>query len=472
MKRRDLIKMSGISAASALISYKLRRNLGDKYTSNNILNSSTLLTSEQKVIATSIKIDWTEAISKSTPLMFGSNDYEITLPKKARDSKFQSLLGQLNIPLIRIHHSALSERWTNEETQTWDEAKIKIGYDASYPQNPVIVQNIPRWPKWMAKDETGLLAASEYNNYANFCAELVTIINQRQQRNVIYWEPFNELDKSYEKHGKLDRLWELYNRSSSAMKERDPKIKIGGPALTWDNEKLVDKFLRNCGSNVDFISWHRYGSGNSKESTDKLMSRTPMYKKQVQKIRSVVAKNASNRYIPLFLSEYNINYSWKSGEERQNTHIGAVWFASVLKHLVEAEIDMAASWHLKDGIYGMIDQRNNLRPAARVFAWGNQYLVGTVFATESEHSAIEALAVEQADSERSLLIINKSSHPARVNLLSTPSILSAEKIIAGFTLNESGITNLIDAATMVNSQVLTLKPLSLLLLRFGDGKTH
>ncbi|MGV2829982.1 GH39 family glycosyl hydrolase [Myxosarcina sp. GI1(2024)] len=467
MKRRDLIKLTGIGAASAFMSYGLHRYPDKKYASHKLLDSSTSLAADPEAIATTVKINWSEAIAQSTPLMFGSNDYEIISPHKARDNEFQRLLAQLNIPLVRIHHTDLSDRWSNEASKTWDEAKIKAGFDASYPQNPVLVQNIPRWPKWMTTDETGLLAADEYDNYANFCAELVTIINQRQQRNVIYWEPLNELETRYEKQGKLDQLWKLYNRSARVMKARDPKIKIGGPTLTWDNKKLVAKFLRECVSNVDFISWHRYGTGNPEESTDKLMSRTPMYKQQVRKLRSVVAKHSGDRHIPLFLSEYNINYYWKSGEKRQNTHIGAVWFASVLKHLVEAEIDMAASWHLKDGIYGMIDPDNNLRPAASVFAWGNQYLVGTVMSTESKHSAIESLALEQADRSRSLLLINKSSYPARITLLSTPNIFSGKKI-EGFTLNENGITNFNNAATIFNSQPLRLKPLSLLLLRLDD----
>ena len=107
--------------------------------------------------------------------------------------------------------------------------------------------------------------------YATFCAELVNIINQKQQRQVIYWEPINELENRYEKAGKLDQLWQIYNQTAEAMKAQDPTIKVGGPALTRDNEKVLAEFLQSCGSNVDFISWHRYGTGNPEISTDELM---------------------------------------------------------------------------------------------------------------------------------------------------------------------------------------------------------
>lgn len=467
MKRRKIVTMTGLGGISAFLTPWLHQ-----FTSvNSEINASNLSLppfsiTDSELSSIPIDIDWNKTIARTTPLVFGSNDYEITKPQKANDALFQDLLNQLDIGLIRIHHHDLVKRWTDETTKTWDEVKIKAGFDASYPQNPTLVQNIPRWPKWMNQDEAGLLATAEYDNYANFCAELVTIINQRQQRKVLYWEPFNELEKRYEKQGKLDQLWEIYNRTAMAMKAADPQIKVGGPALTWDNRPVLADFLQNCGSNVDFISWHRYGTGNAGISTDKLMSNTSRYKKQVHKFRSVAAKYASDRRIPLFLSEYNINYSWKSGEMRQNSHIGAVWFASVLKHLTEAEIDMATSWHLKDGIYGMIDPKNNLRPAAQVFAWGNKYLIGKVVATQSQNDAVEALAVEQDDGRRSLLLINKSSRSTQVNLQFTPNILS-EKTISGFTLDQSGIANLTDAATMVDSPPLILQPLSLLLLRFG-----
>ena len=456
MKRRKLIKLSGISALSALIGNKLHLFSGV----NNQLNA------KQPEIATTVEIDWQNAIAKSSPLLFGSNDYEITLLKGAQDIEFQSLLAQLNIPLIRIHHADLSDRWTNEIAQSWDEPTIKACYDASYPHKPTIVQTIPLWPKWMKTDEDGLLATSEYDNYATFCADLVKIINQNQQRQVLYWEPFNELDKRFEKAGKLNQLWSIYNKAAEAMKAQDPTIKVGGPVMTWDNPKVLTRFLQNCSSNVDFISWHRYGTGNLDISTDKLMSRTSMYKEQVRRFRSLVSKHIPDRKIPLFLSEYNINYSWKSGEMRQTTHIGAVWFASVLKHLAEAGIEMATSWHLKDNIYGMIDRKNNLRPVSTVFAWGNKYLIGTVVKTESNSPQLESLAVDQESGKRSLLLINKSSTPARVNLQILSSGFSAQKVEA-VSLDEHGINNITDAMRILQSQSLSISPYSLTLFKLS-----
>jgi hypothetical protein len=77
---------------------------------------------------------------------------------------------------------------------------------------------------------------------------------------------------------------------------------------------------------------------------------------------------------------------------------------------------MSTSWHLKDGIYGMIDPDNNLRPAATVFTWANTYLVGDVVKSTSDHAQIEALAVHQRNGNQALLLINKSAQPTQLTL--------------------------------------------------------
>ncbi|MGL5872713.1 MAG: GH39 family glycosyl hydrolase [Xenococcaceae cyanobacterium] len=448
MKRRYLI---GLAGASALVTACGDRPIKLSDSSRSSATTSNLVT---------LKVDWLKSIAQTTPLLFGSNDYEITDLNKASDRVFQKQLSELNIGLIRIHHKELSDRWTNATKKTWDENKIKAVFDVSYPHKPTIVQNIPSWPKWMTQDKNGLLAPSEFDRYADFCADLVTILNQRQHRNILYWEPFNEQEKAYQQAGKLDQLWQIYNKAAVAMKNRDSRLKIGGPVLTWDNDSVLDGFLDRCGANIDFISWHRYASGDAKESTEKILAYPREFSDQVGRFRNLAAKHVRSRQVPLFLSEYNINFTWDSGETRQNTHIGAVWFASAFKHLAESGIDMAASWHLKDGIYGIIDPENKLRPAAHVFAWGNQYLIGKVVTTQSDRSSLEALAVSQQNGGRSLLLINKSASSTNVKLQNEE--LSAKKVFS-YDLDESGVNNKVLSKL---DEPLIMKPHSLKLLRF------
>jgi Glycosyl hydrolases family 39 len=449
MHRRDLLKLS---LSSTLMTVLLKQSS----VATTRLSSATA--------APKLVVNWNEVVAKTTVQTFGSNDYEVLDPAKASDLLYQNRLADLKMGLIRIHHASISDRWSDAATRTWDVAKIKASYDAaSYLKQAKVIQNIPGWPQWMQQDTSGLLDPSQYGTYANFCAELVRILNKSQQRNVLYWEPVNEKDVLYQKAGKLDDLWKLYNQCAVAMKGVDPRIKIGGPVLTWDNTNLLDDYLRACQNNIDFISWHRYGSGNANESTDTLMAYTPNYGNQVRKIREITNQYLPGRQVPLFLGEYNINYSWKSGEQRQNTHIGAVWFASVLKHLADAGIEMAASWHLKDGIYGMIDPQNQLRPAATVFEWGLKYLIGEVIQTQSSHPFLEALAIRRSQREHALLLINKSGSPTPLNLQFSGGA-ALPKQYQLFKLNATGLSQSTLNSAVLQQQPLSMNPYSLLLL--------
>jgi hypothetical protein len=458
MKRREIIGWVGGGVAIAFVGDRLLQGEIDNPFTDNLDISSNAAAGSNLV---TVNVEWKNAIAQATPLLFGSNDYEITDLNKAKDPVFQKHLQDFDIRLIRIHHRDLSDRWTNATTKTWDENKLKAVFDVSYPQKPTIVQNIPGWTKWMKTDSDGLLDPSEYDRYADLCADLVTILNQRQHRNTLYWEPFNEKEREYEKTGKLDQLWQIYNKAAKAMKSRDSRIKIGGPALTWDNDSVLASFLDRCGDNVDFISWHRYASGDAKESNEKILAYPQQYREQVKRFRAIVAKYIRGRTIPLFLSEYNINFTWDSGETRQNNHIGAVWFASTFKHLAESGIEMAASWHLKDGIYGTIDPNNKLRPAANVFTWANKYLIGTVMETISDRTTLEAMAVRQKDGKRSLLLINKSPVLTSVKLQTDGQDFSATKI-SNFHLDEKGVTNKVLAK--IEDKGLMMQPYSLSLL--------
>lgn len=443
MRRRDTIKL----AVSSFASLKLIE-----------MGFSTAASNTAK-----ITIDWTRSQAQTTSFTFGSNDYEITIPDRAADKIYQKRLAGLGVGLIRVHHAGLCERWTNSQKKTWDEAKIKAGYNVSYPQRPIIIQNIPGWPVWM-KNQNGILDSSEYDNYATFCAELVKIITRRLGlRQVTYWEPFNEKDMLYQKAGKLDELWQIYNKVAKAMKAVNPQIKVGGPALNWGDTSKLAPFLQACRANVDFISWHSYASGDAQEPTQKLMSRTSDYAHQVKEFRKLARQYIPHRKVPLLLGEYNINYSWDSGENRQNTHIGAVWFASVLKHLADAGIDMATNWHLKDGIYGMIDPQNHLRQVAIVFSWGIKYLTGRVMYASSTHPLIEAMAVSQKDGMRSLLLINKSSDRIQVRL--EAKNLTTNSNVSVFYLDGNGTRTSKLAAIGLKNKPLSLPPYSLALLR-------
>lgn len=371
-------------------------------------------------ISAQIRVDWRRVLSRSTRQVFGTNDFQILYDRDPVHRLYYRRLAEIGPGVLRLHNAGLSDAWSDPQKRAWKPEAIASAYDALLSEQPdpvTIVQNIPGWPHWMKQDR-GQLDASEYDNYARFAAGLVRIVNGDQKRGVRFWEPLNEQDNAYKRAGRLDELWKIYNLTARAMKAVDPTIRVGGPAATYDDRPTLESFLKASAPNVDFLSWHRYGSGNRNDSTDALMAYTPRYGDQVATFRALAKRYIPDRPVPLLLGEYNINYSYRSGETRQHSQAGAAWFASVLKHLAESGIDMATSWNARDTFYGLLDNSKGvaLRPAAVVFGWANRYLVGDVVRTESDEEAVEALCVCHADGSRGALLINKSAGPATVRL--------------------------------------------------------
>jgi hypothetical protein len=71
--------------------------------------------------------------------------------------------------------------WLTADNQ-WDAAKIKNAHDGAtaYPQ---VLMNIPGWPSaW--QDAEGRLLPARYTDYANWCTDLLRIINVDQGRGI------------------------------------------------------------------------------------------------------------------------------------------------------------------------------------------------------------------------------------------------------------------------------------------------
>ena len=385
----------------------------------------------------SVTVDFNKSIAKTTAMTFGSNADEWTLASNNTNPAFLPQFDNTKITFLRAHGEFIKS-WTNSTTKSWNADEINAAYNAFGNRPVTFVQNIPYWPRWMKQDSNGLLDPSEYNNYANFCAQLVNIVNIQQKRKVQYWEPFNEMDDRYINAGKINELWIIYNKAAVAMKNMDPTIKVGGPAANWENPNFIGSFLKYSLSNIDFVSWHRYLTGNPNISTQTLMSQAYYFGDMVNQIRGLISQYTT-RKIPVFLGEYNINYTWNGGETRNTTIIGAVWFASVLRGLAETGADMATQWNLKNDYYGLMNTSFVARPALTTYRWANKFFVGTVYKETSNNSNLEVLAVKRADGMRSIALINKadSNSPATVAISPTGVGDAAYK---AYALDANGVT--------------------------------
>ncbi len=365
-------------------------------------------------------VDWNKNIGKISALHWGTNDYEILDPKNAADAQFQQLLKEQDFALIRIHNGGFSDAWTNAQTRAWDVEKIKAGFDSSTGYGDAkIILNIAHWPKWLSED--AVLSPQKEDEFAALTAQLVRIMRDDVKRRIDYWELTNEFDNTYEKAGKLDDLWRLFNKLAAAVKKEDANAKIGGPAFTWPKPQWIEGFLKNCGQNIDFLTWHNYASGDIYDANETVLDKANVIAGMARGAVEAARKYAPNRNIETFLTEMNVKWVWEPMERRHGNNVGACFMAATVKNVALTGTTGITHWHVKGGAYGMIGGDNALRAPAYLYRWGTRYLTGNIAQSQTDNEKLlELLPIQRADGSRALLLINKAPHtviiPDLVNL--------------------------------------------------------
>ncbi len=380
-------------------------------------------------------IDWNKKIGSITPLHWGINDYEILNPQNAADEKFQAFLKEQNFALIRIHNGGFSDLWTDKNTRSWDVEKIKVGFAASSGYGDAkIMLNVARWPGWFSVNST--LTTEQEDEFAALVGQLAQIMRDDVKHPIAYWELLNELENNYEKEGKLDDLWRLFNKVAHAVKTVDPNAKIGGPAFTWPNPKWIEGFLKNCAGHIDFMTWHNYASGDIYESNEVVFEKAGHIKSLASDAIALVQKYAPDRKIETFLSELNVKWTWDPFERRHANNVGAIFMASSIKNVALTGITGITQWHVKGNAYGMIDAQNNRRPPAYLYGWSKQFLTGDIAQSKSDdEKLLEILPIVRADGSRALLLMNKAPRTIKLAQFKAlfPNAKSAQRIDATTT---------------------------------------
>ena len=314
----------------------------------------------QKIAAS---IDWKTEVGRITPLSWGINESEVYYPDRAGDATYQKLLGALQPPLVRIHGAGSSNDWTNAQTRDWDVAKIKAGFQNSTGYGGArVMMNIANWPAWLSQSE--VLEPEKVPEFAALCARLVKIMRDDVKQPVAYWEITNELDGKYEKAGKLDDLWKLYNAVAAAMRREDPKAQLGGPALTWAKSSWVEGFLENC-PDVQFLSWHNYASGDLYESNADIYDKANSNIGDIARAAlQLVARYDNGRHLQTFLTETNVKYTWSPYERRHQNAVGSVFHALTVKEMALAGTTGTLLWQQRGQAYGsLFDDKNQIFPS-------------------------------------------------------------------------------------------------------------
>lgn len=119
----------------------------------------------------------------------------------------------------------------------------------------------------------GTIVPADFHKWAVICEHIIRHYTQGWANgfyfDLEYWEIWNEADgKEGDDQpnwsGTPQEYYELYAVTAKHLKSRFPKLKIGGPALSWlKNTEWLDGFLAYLTKDgdkvpMDFFSWHMY----------------------------------------------------------------------------------------------------------------------------------------------------------------------------------------------------------------------
>lgn len=115
------------------------------------------------------------------------------------------------------------------------------------------------------------LPPKDFKKWAEICEHVIMHYNEGWadgfQWNIEYWEIWNEADLDPEDStnkrtwgGTKAQFFDLYEITAKHLKNRFPNLKIGGPAVAY-NEEWTEEFLAEMQKRevpIDFFSWHIY----------------------------------------------------------------------------------------------------------------------------------------------------------------------------------------------------------------------
>ncbi len=388
------------------------------------------------VVACTVSVDWNAAVATTTGFSFGINAFHGFDPLTTALPAYQKGMQRLDCGLIRLHSAELfsgkgPNTWVDGEKKTWLGERIRSAM-AKYPRgthqgNVALMLNISNWPAWFDADQDGFLDADQFDAYAAWCADLVRLVNIEAHGEVLWWEITNELDDRYHNHlvangqpSRMAELSDIWLRAALAMKQVDPRIRTGGPALIRpDLPESLAIFLRKTREQLDFVTYHAYASGSADDADAHILG------PRIQAIGGTVAAidvlihREIGHGLPHFLDEYNISWTWETRDPRMTSAKGAVFDALVLAASTSAGADGTCAWNEWDGVYGKFAGDGTARPQVGVFArlnaWGRGTIVKTNVTPEGDtaHTSAELLAVVPfavtGAAGRLLMLINRSN---------------------------------------------------------------
>lgn len=360
--------------------------------------------------------------------------------------------------------------WIDFPNRRWNAATVASVLDALPATTDRVLLTVTGWPAWMADaSRPGRLNPAKVQEYANFCASLVEIV-QSHGVPVEFWEPFNEKDDRY--RGDEDQLAAIQRACYDAMKAVNPSISVGAAAWhkPWRQTEIAN-FLNHVDGRIDFFSYHMYGLNSTASSAAEMIASVDGIVTWTDTLARVL-RLAGYGELPLWLNETNgfSSYDLDLSQRRMAGAAGLVFDARLYKSMIEGQdVDGMFHWNEADGIYGKMNHASGnhaVRPAGHLLHLANTEF-GDWFAQtlSSNPTAVDGLAT-MGGSKYTVLAFNRSDTTQQVDF----DFSGWSPSTAGYTeyrITGSGLTTV--ARTWSGApQNVSMPRLSVLMMVFQD----
>jgi len=225
---------------------------------------------------------------------------------------------------------------------------------------------------------------------------------------------------------------------------------------------------------VDIVSIHRYpfpkSMATSAATKEELYASVSEWENIIPALRSKILE-LTGKELPVAVTEVNSHWTNVSGQEASpDSYANAVWWAGVLSHLIEQEVDIVAYFSLQSnastGAFGLFE-RYDTRLTYHVYQIFNGFGKNRILA-QSHDKEVSVLASQCDDGDITVLVVNLSladkQFPLEIFGTKNMDQIKAVLLADGIWAEE------VAAESYYDGQTAYLPAESVLLLTFSDDQ--
>ena len=260
-----------------------------------------------------------------------------------------------------------------------------------------------------------VLPPKDFAKWARICEHIVAHYTEGWAEgfryDIEYWEIWNEPDlKNGDTWGGTQaQFFDLYEIAAKHLKNRFPNLKIGGPALAYD-EDWADAFLEEMRARnvpIDFFSWHIYCVEPAQ-----MVGKAERIRKLLNKHGFTQTESINNEwnYVRGWAEDWIYSLEMMAGMK------GAAFTGACMLACQQAPVDMLMYYDARVGcMMNCLFDPRTLRPLKGYYVldqFSQLYQLGTEVACHAEGECIYALAARNASGQEACMIASYSDDDA------------------------------------------------------------